>query len=184
MLELNTVPWFWRALSFLSRRGAEKTQESWAERRGAALFSSEERIDWKEFTAVASPAAHWLYARSLCPGTNAPGEPASLLNPNVLENWNNYQVAHLRGLQEPPRSWTWQAPQEGHGTPLREEYGYLEKASSAPDPRQLSTDIQMQARSFLGQKLDQASTRVSMSQCRESKVRSKCSHCRKCREWS
>ena len=25
MLELNTVPWFWRALSFLSCRGAEKT---------------------------------------------------------------------------------------------------------------------------------------------------------------
>ena len=78
-----------------------RKQESWAERRGAALFSSEERVDWKEVTAATSPAAHWLLARSLCPGINSPGEPASLLNLNVLKNWNDYQVAHLRGLHEP-----------------------------------------------------------------------------------
>ena len=61
------------------------------------------RVDWKETRAATSPAAHWLFAWSLCPGTNSPGEPASLLNLNVLENWNDYQVAHLRGLQEPQR---------------------------------------------------------------------------------
>ena len=29
----------------------------------------------------------------MCPAINSPGEPASLLNLNVLKNWNNYQVA-------------------------------------------------------------------------------------------
>ena len=108
MLEVNIVPCFCQALSFLSRWGVEKTWESWAERRGAALFSSEETVDWKESTAAASPAARWLFARSLCPGTNSPDEPASLLNLNVLENWNDYQVAHLRGLQEPQGRWIWE----------------------------------------------------------------------------
>ena len=65
---------------------ALRKQESWAERRGAALFSSEERVDWKETRAATSPAAHWLFAGSLCPGINSPGEPASRLNLNVLEN--------------------------------------------------------------------------------------------------
>ena len=81
-----------------------ETQESWAERCRVALFSLEERVDWKETTAATSPAAHWLFAGSLCPGINSPGEPVSLLNLNVLENWSNYQVAHLRSLQEPQGS--------------------------------------------------------------------------------
>ena len=106
MLEVNTLPWFWQALSFLSRWGVEKTQESWAERRGAALVSSEERVDGKEVTAATSPAAHWFFAWSLCPGTNSPGEPTSLLNLNVLENWNDYQVATW-GVSRSPGRWTW-----------------------------------------------------------------------------
>ena len=94
-LEVNTLPWFLQALSFLTHWHVEKQPESWTERRGAALFSSKERVDWKESTAATSPAAHWLFARSLCPGISSPGEPASLLSLNVLEHWNDYQVAHL-----------------------------------------------------------------------------------------
>ena len=56
MLEVNTLPWFWQALSHPAE--VLRKQESWAERRGAALFSSEERVDGKESTAAASPAAH------------------------------------------------------------------------------------------------------------------------------
>ena len=79
-----------------------ETRESWSGRRGAALFSSEERVDGKESRAATSPAAHWLFAGSLCPGINSPGEPASLLNLNVLENWNDCQVATW-GVSRSPR---------------------------------------------------------------------------------
>ena len=56
MLEVNTLPWFWQALSHPAE--VLRKQESWAERRGAALFSFEERVDWEEVTAATSPAAH------------------------------------------------------------------------------------------------------------------------------
>ena len=92
-----------------------RKQQSWAERRGAALFSSEERVDWKETRAATSPAAHWLFAGSLCPGTSSPGEAASLLNLNVLKNWNNYQMAHLRCLQQPQKG----EPGRGQTKPYR-----------------------------------------------------------------
>ena len=89
MLEVNTLPWFWQALSFLSRCGAEKTGElGWKTRGSSVPFRGESRLE--EITAATSPAAHWHFARSLCPGINSPGEPASLLNLNVLEHWNNY----------------------------------------------------------------------------------------------
>ena len=134
-----------------------RKQESWAERRGAALFSSEERVEWKESAAATSPAAHWHFARSLCPEINSPGEPASLLNLNVLENWNDYQIAHLRGLQKP------QGSEPGGGqtrsltaalTPGRAREAHSgestvpREACPAPEPRHLSTDAQMQAWSF------------------------------------
>ena len=45
---------YWSGLPLPSPR----KQESWAERRGAALFCLEERVDWKEITAATSPAAH------------------------------------------------------------------------------------------------------------------------------
>ena len=65
------------------------------------------------------------------PAINSPGQPASLFNLNVLENWNNYQVAHLRSLQEPQGKWkaggkTKNLPQHwplgGPWNPLREEH--------------------------------------------------------------
>ena len=77
-----------------------ETRESWAEKHGAVLFSSEEsRREGEQSSSLT--CCPLIFARSLCPGTNSPGEPASLLNLNVLENWNDYQVAHLRGRQEP-----------------------------------------------------------------------------------
>ena len=85
----------------------------------------------------------------------------------------------VRGKDEEPYLST--DPWEGHGTPLREQHNYPEKSISAPDPRHLSTDIQMQARSFSGQKPGRVSTQVSMSYCTENPVRSKCSHCRSTR---
>ena len=42
MLELNTLPWFWQAQSFLvSLMCGENSQDSRAERQGAALVSAE-----------------------------------------------------------------------------------------------------------------------------------------------
>ena len=76
---------------------------------------------------------------------------------NVLDNWNDYQIAHLRGLQEP------QGSEPGGGetrsptaalTPRRakeahsEESTVAREAHPAPEPRHLSTDAQTQARSF------------------------------------
>ena len=157
MLQVNTLSWFWQALSFLSHWGVEKTRESWAERRGAALFSSEETVHWKETTAAASPAAHWLYAWFLCPGINSPGEPASLLNLNVLEHWSNYQVATWGFSRSPrevnlagnrlgalPQHW----PPGGPGKPTQRRAQFPEKPTPAPEPRHLSTDAQTQAWSF------------------------------------
>ena len=134
-----------------------RKQESWAEGWGAALFSSEEsRLEGEHSGNL-----------TCCPLTSCPipgissaGEPASLLNPNVLENWNNYQVAHLRSLhapgrgnlaggetQSPPQPQPW----EGHGAPS-EKSTLPRAATSAPDPRHPSADIQTQVRSFPGQR--------------------------------
>ena len=94
------------------------------------------------------------------PGISSAGEPASLLNLNVLENWNDYQVAHLRCLHAPGRgnlaggetqSPPQPQPREGHGAPS-EKSTLPRAATSAPDPRHLSADIQTQARSFPGQR--------------------------------
>ena len=75
----------------------------------------------------------------------------------MLENWNDYQIAHLRGLQEP------QEDESGRGetrspttalTPRRAREAHSEEstvpreAHSATEPRHLSTDAQTQARSF------------------------------------
>ena len=133
-----------------------RKQESWAEGRGAALFSSEEN----------RPEDHRgnLTCRPLTscpiPGISSVGEPASLLNLNVLENWNDCQVAHLRSLDAPGRgnlageetkSPPQPRPQEGHGAPS-EKSTLPREATSAPDPRHLSADIQRRARSFPGQR--------------------------------
>ena len=176
MPEVNTLPWFWQALSFLSCWGAEKTRESWAERQGAALLSLEERVDWKETTAATSPAAQWLYALPLCPGTNSPGEPASLLhiqvNLNVLEHWNDYQVAHLRRLQEPrevnpagerlgarPPHW----PPGGPGKPTQRRARFPEKATQPQSPDIWALTLRRR-HGVSRQRPGQACTRVSTSQ--------------------
>ena len=160
-----------------------RKQESWAEGRGAALFSSEEsrpgRRSQRQLTCC-------LLTSCPIPGISSAGEPASLLNLNVLENWNDYQVAHLRSLHAPGRGnlagGETQSPlqsqlREGHGTPS-EKSTLPRAATSAPDPRHLSTDIQMQARSFPGQRPGWVSTQVSMCYCTEDPVRCKCFHCR------
>ena len=46
MLEVNTLPWFWQALSFLSHWGAEKTGElGWKTRGSSVLFGAESRLE-------------------------------------------------------------------------------------------------------------------------------------------
>ena len=62
-----------------------------------------------------------------------------------------------------------------------EAHGHPGKPTSAPDPRNLSTDIQTQARRFPGQMPGRVSPQVSMSYCTENPVRCKCSHCRRTR---
>ena len=107
---LNTLPWFWQARSFLvPLRCWENTPEGWETKARSGLCWGG-RVDWKESTAATSPAAHWPFVWSMCPGINSPGEPASLAAMLVLENWNNYQVA------------TWGG--KGNGTPL--QYSCLE----------------------------------------------------------
>ena len=54
-------------------------------------------------------------------------------------------------------------PWEGHGTPLRGQHAYPEKPTSAPDPRHLSADIQMEVQVFPGLRPSQVSTQVSKS---------------------
>ena len=134
-----------------------RKQESWAEGQGAALFSSEENRPEGDHSGNLTCCP---LTSCLIPGISSAGEPASLLNPNMLENWNNYQVAHLRSLHAPGRGnlagGETQSPlqsqhREGHGTPS-EKSTLPREATSAPDPRHLSTDIQMQARSFPGQR--------------------------------
>ena len=74
-----------------------REQESWAGSQAAAPSSSEEsqqgdhsrNLSCGQLTSCPIPAI------------SSPGEPASLLNLKVLENWNDYQVAHLRGLRAP-----------------------------------------------------------------------------------
>ena len=75
----------------------------------------------------------------------------------MLEHWNDYHVAHLRGLQEP------QEDESGRGetrsptaalTPRRAREAHSEEstvpreAHPAPEPRHLSADTQTQAWSF------------------------------------
>ena len=75
----------------------------------------------------------------------------------MLEHWNDYHVAHLRGLQEP------QEDESGRGetrsptaalTPRRAREAHSEEstvpreAHPAPEPRHLSADAQTQAQSF------------------------------------
>ena len=75
----------------------------------------------------------------------------------MLENWNDYQVAHLRGLQEPQEG----EPSRGQTrsptaalTPGRAREAHSEEstvpreAHPAPEPRHLSADTQTQAWSF------------------------------------
>ena len=155
--------------------------------RGRSGFCWVEAVNLMKITAATSPAARWLLARSLIPGINSSGEPASLLNVKVLKNWNGYEVAHLRRLQEPQGGWTWQgrdseptaalSPGRAMEPPQRRAH-YPEKPISAPEPRHLSSDIQTQARSFPGQRPGQVSTQVS-SPSAQNRVRCKCSHHRK-----
>ena len=134
-----------------------RKQESWAEGWGAALFSSEESRPEGDHSGNLTCCP---LTSCPIPGISSPGEPASLLNLNVLENWNDCQVAHLRSLDAPGRgnlageetkSPPQPRPQEGHGAPS-EKSTLPREATSAPDPRHLSADIQMQARSFPGQR--------------------------------
>ena len=134
-----------------------RKQKSWAERRGAALFSSEERVNWKRSQQQPHllPVDFLANPCALEPIHQVNLPPYSTLN--VLENWNDYQIAHLRGLQEP------QGSEPGGGetrsptaalTPRRAKEAHSEEstvpreAHSATEPRHLSTDAQTQARSF------------------------------------
>ena len=134
-----------------------RKQESWAEGQGAALFSSEESRPEGDHSSNLTCCP---LTSCLIPGISSAGEPASLLNPNMLENWNNYQVAHLRSVHAPGRGnlagGETQSPlqsqhREGHGTPS-EKSTLPRAATSAPDPRHLRADIQTQAWSFPGQR--------------------------------
>ena len=75
-----------------------REQESWAGSQAAAPSSSEE-------SQLGGDHSRNLTCCPLTscpiPAISSPGEPASLLNLKVLENWNDYQVAHLRGLRAP-----------------------------------------------------------------------------------
>ena len=53
-LEVNTLPWFWQALSFLTCWYVEKQPESWTERRGAVLFWGESRLEGEHSSNLTS----------------------------------------------------------------------------------------------------------------------------------
>ena len=115
-----------------------RKQESWAEGQGAALFSSEESRPEGDHSGNLTCCP---LTSCLIPGISSAREPASLLNLNVLENWNDYKVAHLRHLHDPGRgkqaggetqSPPQPQPQEGHGAPQR-------RARCPEQPPQLQT---------------------------------------------
>ena len=102
---LNTLPWFWQARSFLvPLRCWENTPDAGLGDEGEVWSLLRRDVNWKEITAATSPAAHWLFAWSMCPAINSPGEPASLPAMILLLNWNNYQV---------------ETPEESSGAPGR-----------------------------------------------------------------
>ena len=162
MIMLNTLPWFWQALSFLSHWGVKETGElGWRTGSSPVLF-------WGESTGRRSQRQLTCCPLTSCPipGISSAGEPASLLNLNVLENWNDCQVAHLRCLHAPGRgnlaggetqSPLQPRPREGHGTPS-EKSTLPREATSAPAPdiwaltfrRRRSFPGQRQARSYPG----------------------------------
>ena len=159
-----------------------RKQESWAGSQAAALSSAEE--DRPEGDHSRNLSCGPLTSCPI-PGITSAGEPASLLNLKVLENWNGYQVAHLRGLRAPGmvnlagerlRACRSTAPGRAMEPPRRRARS-PEKPTSAPGPRRLSADIQTQAQSFPGQRPGQVSTQVSSPSARN-RGRCKCSHCR------
>ena len=75
-----------------------RKQESWAGSRAAAPSSAEESRPGGDHSRNLSCGP---LTSCPIPAVSSPGEPASLLNLKVLENWNGYQIAHLRGLRAP-----------------------------------------------------------------------------------
>ena len=134
-----------------------RKQESWAGSQAAALSSAEEDRPEGDHSRKLNCGP---LTSCLIPGITSAGEPASLLNLKVLENWNGYQVAHLRGLRAPGKvnlagrdSEPAAALPPGKAMePPRRRACYPEKPTSAPGPRRLSADIQTQAQSFPGQR--------------------------------
>ena len=146
-----------------------------------ALLTRDGRLEGNHIAT--SPAARWFSAGSLHPGINLPGEAASLLKPNLLAN----QAAHLWGLHEPQGRWTSGGKTESPTAaltlgramePHSEEGTSPREATSAPDPRHLSTDIQTQAQNFPGQRPGQSAPRSPRLSAHRT-VRWKYSHCRK-----
>ena len=133
-------------------------------------------VYWKEITAATSPAAHWLFAWSMCPAIHSPSESVSLLAMLVPVNWNNYQVATWGvsrrpgegelGMGKDQEPYCSTDPWEGHGSRLREEHGYPEKPPLAPEPRHLSTDIRRRHRVFQ----DRGHAGFSMSWCTQNMI--------------
>ena len=72
-----------------------------AGRQGEGLLSAS-RDSRPEDHSSNSPAAHWLFAWSMCPAINSPGKPASLLDMLILVNRNDYEV-DTWGVSRSPR---------------------------------------------------------------------------------
>ena len=184
MLDVNTLPWFWQALS---RWGAEKTGElGWKTRGSSVLFGGESRREGGHsrnltccpLTFCPIPVPCNQFTRWTCLPTQ----------PELLGNWNDYQVAtwgvsrsprevNLAGdrLGAQPQHW----PPGGPGKPTQGRARFPEKPTPAPEPRHLSADAQTQARSFP----DRGQARPAPGSPRPSAhrtVRAKHPHCRKC----
>ena len=158
MLEVNTLPWFWRSLSFLSRWGVEKTGELGRKTDEGQLCSLPRRestgrdhssnltccpltfcpipVPWNQFTRwtclptqpECAGKLEWLPGS---PPEGSPGDPRKVNLPGER-------------LGARPQHW----PPGGAGKPTQRTARFPEKPIPAPDPRHLSTDAQTQARSF------------------------------------
>ena len=98
---LNTLPWCWQSWPFVvPRRGCENTTDAGLEDEGQArsLLRTDGLLQGQRSST--SPAAI-AFCLIHVPCNQLPRKTCSLLVLLVLVNWNNYQVAHLRSLQEP-----------------------------------------------------------------------------------
>ena len=102
MIMLNTLPWCWQSQSFVvPLRCCENTPDAVLEDEGQvwSLLSMDGLLEGDHSSNLTCCSLAFCPIRVPC--NQLRRYTCSLLTTLMLVNWNNYQVAHLRSLQEP-----------------------------------------------------------------------------------